>query len=225
MTIKNFANEKVWRIIPSRYPPIHLFERIAPKEEWDILIDIESLTNDRLRCAAGLISVVPQEDRVFGPGAGYIMAPFVYLNHDGSRFSNGTYGVYYAADSLNCAISETKYHRENFLKQTATPPIDLEMRSLTAILNGELFDISGKQPEYQNVYDPICYTASQKLAKNLKDERSDGIYYSSVRFPQGNCYAIFKPKLLSKCQQERHLIYRWNGKQIEHVLDIKERKM
>ena len=38
-----------WRIVPSRYPPIDLFERIAPPEDWEALAAVESLTNPRIR--------------------------------------------------------------------------------------------------------------------------------------------------------------------------------
>ena len=32
---------KTYRIIPTRYPPISLFERVADPEDWDALIEIE----------------------------------------------------------------------------------------------------------------------------------------------------------------------------------------
>jgi hypothetical protein len=61
-----------WRIIPSRFPPIGLFDR----EE------------------AGNLTLVPLEDRVSGPGTTPIMAAFTHLNPEGSRFSGGSFGVY-----------------------------------------------------------------------------------------------------------------------------------
>ncbi len=36
-----------------------------------------------------------------------VMAPFTHLNPKGSRFSDGSYGVYYAAKRLSTAIAET----------------------------------------------------------------------------------------------------------------------
>src|SRR5579872_1470221 len=58
-----------FRVIPSRYPTIHLFERVAENTDWDALYWIESLTNPRLRDEIGDIELVPREERVFGPGA------------------------------------------------------------------------------------------------------------------------------------------------------------
>lgn len=220
--VRAFIKQKIWRIIPSRYPPINIFERISKPEDFDALYLIESMTNDRLRNEIGKVSLVPVEDRVFGSGAGYVMAAFTHINLQGSRFSDGTYGVYYAGDSLHCAIIETKYHREKFLSYTDEQPMDVEMRVLTAELNGSLHDISGKKQEFPELYDIENYNISQQFAKELKEKGSLGIYYCSVRYEHGHCFAVFKPRLISKCKQERHLIYRWNGKSIDHIFEIKE---
>ena len=46
-----------FRVISSRYPPIHLFERVAAAEDWDALYWLESLTNSRLRDEVGEIEL------------------------------------------------------------------------------------------------------------------------------------------------------------------------
>ena len=71
-----------WRIVPSRFPPIDLFERIADPADWDALIELESLTNPRLRDEVGDIALVPAAERISGPGASAIMAAFTHLNPD-----------------------------------------------------------------------------------------------------------------------------------------------
>ena len=43
-----------WRIIPSRFPPIDLFERVADPVDLETIVALESLTNDRIRDAVGL---------------------------------------------------------------------------------------------------------------------------------------------------------------------------
>ena len=54
----------------------------------------------RLRQELGQLDLVPRERRISGPGTQPLMAAFTHLNPDGSRFSDGTYGVFYAARSL-----------------------------------------------------------------------------------------------------------------------------
>ena len=83
-----------WRIIPSRFPPIQLFERVTNPTDLEAIFELESLTNPRLRDEVGDIRLVPEGDRITGPGTSVIMAAFTHLNPQGSRFSDGTYGVF-----------------------------------------------------------------------------------------------------------------------------------
>ena len=79
-----------YRIIPSRFPPIGLFEKVADPDDLEAVFQIEAMTNDRLRDEVGILALVPPEDRVSGPGTTPIMAAFTHLNPDGSRFTDGT---------------------------------------------------------------------------------------------------------------------------------------
>jgi hypothetical protein len=208
-----------WRIIPSRFPPIDLFERIAPLEDWDALIEIESLTNPRLRDEVGEITLVPAADRVSGPGSSAIMAAFTHLNPAGSRFTDGTYGVFYASPDLQTAIAETRHHRERFLQETLQDPIHLDMRVYLTDLDADLHDIRGQQAVMSLVYHAENYAASQHLARTLRDAGSNGIVYSSVRREGGECAAVFRPRVLSNCRQERHLAYVWDGTRIRDIYE------
>ena len=76
-----------WRIIPSRFPPIELFERAVDPADLEAIYELESLTNDHLREEAGELQLVPSPDRIAGRGTSYIMAAFTHLNPAGSRFS------------------------------------------------------------------------------------------------------------------------------------------
>src|SRR5689334_10880632 len=84
------------RIVPSRFPPVDLFERVADPADLEAVIAVESLTNDRLRDEIGEIALVPPADRVVGAGASFLMAPFTHVNSGGSRFADGSFGAYYA---------------------------------------------------------------------------------------------------------------------------------
>jgi hypothetical protein len=211
-----------WRIIPSRFPPIELFERVADPEDLEAVFALEALTNPRLREEAGDISLVPPEDRISGPGASIVMAAFTHLNPDGSRFSDGSYGVFYAAHDLDTAIAETTYHRERFMRATAETRMELDMRVYLADLDGDLHDLRGRRAEYPLVYDGENYAASQHLARMLRQEGSNGIAYDSVRRDGGACAAVFRPRLLAKARQERHLCYVWDGEKIATVYEKRE---
>ena len=207
-----------WRIVPSRFPPIDLFERIADPADWDALIVLESLTNDRIRDAVGDIALVPMAERISGPGASVIMAAFTHPNPDGSRFSDGSFGVFYAGADLATAIAETKHHRVRFMRATNQPRMELDMRVYVVDLDGALHDISGLRTALPLVYHPDDYTAGQAMAARLRADGSSGIVYDSVRH-DGVCAAVFRPRCLTNPRQERHLCYVWDGRAITTVYE------
>lgn len=213
---------QAWRIIPSRYPPIQLYERLTPDPSvWDALIALEQLTNPRVRDEVGAIALVPPDQRVSGPGASYVMASFTHLNPKGSRFSDGSFGVYYAAANLETAIVETIHHFESFARAAGDSGREEDMRVLVSSVAADFEDVNQLPlTDRLRVLDPNDYSASQAFAKELRSAGSSGITYASVRHPGGECVAAFKPKAISlPIVQERHLRYRWNGTSVDRYFD------
>ena len=210
-----------FRVISSRFPPIHLFERVAGAEDWEALYWLESLTNPRLRDDVGEIELVPRDDRIFGPGASVIMAPFTHLNPEGSRFADDTFGAFYAAASLDTSIAETRYHREIFLRATRERPLELDMRTYLCDVAASFHDIRGKRDRMPDIYDPDSYVASQKLARSLKLAGSNGVVFDSVRHSGGQCLAVYRPRLVQNCRQGTHLRYVWDGERISQVYALR----
>jgi hypothetical protein len=98
----------------------------------------------------------------------------------------------------------------------------LEMRVVIADLNGRLHDIRGMQKKLPQVYSRTNYAASQELADRLVKDSSFGIAYDSVRHKGGQCAAVLRPPILSRCRQERHLIFEWDGKKVDKVYELHE---
>lgn len=211
-----------YRIIPSRFPPIALFEQVADPADLEAVFALEAMTNDRLRDQVGDLALVPEADRVSGPGTSAIMAAFTHCNPAGDRFTDGSYGAFYAGLTLETAIAETRYHRVRFMEATAEPAQELDMRVYLVDLGADLHDLRGRTAECPDLYDPESYAASQPFARRLRESGSDGIAYDSVRDQGGECAAVFRPKLLSNCRQERHLCYVWDGQAITTVYEKRE---
>ena len=210
-----------YRIVPSRFPPVGLFDAVADPEDLEAVFQVEAMTNDRLRDEVGEISLVPAEDRVSGPGTTPIMAAFTHLNPEGDRFTDGSYGVFYASLTIDTAVAETRHHRVRFLAATDEPAQDLDMRVSAVDLVADLHDIRGMQASNPTWYHPTRYAMSQELARGLRESGSDGIVYDSVRHDGGECAAVFRPRLLSNCRQERHLCYVWDGQAITMIYEKK----
>ena len=213
--------QRCYRLIASQYPPIYLFEDVASPEEFEALYAIQSLTNPRIQEEIGLINLVPKEERSYGtPGCGYVMAAFTHINPEGSRFSNGDYGIYYAAESISTAIAETIYHKEKFLYYTNEPAQELAMRSLIADFSGELVDLTLIDKTNHRVYASDDYRDSQLLGAQIKEQHKNGIFYHSTR-AEGFNFALLKPNMIHKCQQGAHFSYVWNGEKIISVYQKK----
>jgi RES domain-containing protein len=215
--IKRIRWSHAYRIVPSRFPPVGLFDRIADPADMDAVFAIEALTNPRLREEADALRLVPKGRRISGPGSTPVMAAFTHLNPEGSRFSDGSWGVFYAAHSVATAVEETVYHRERFLAATAEPACDIAMRCYRTSLDSKLHDLRGGWPA---VHDPDSYAASVALARQLREHGSNGLVYDSARHAGGECLAAFYPDVVAACVQAQHLIYRWDGARIAQVLEV-----
>lgn len=206
-----------WRIVPTRFPTVLLYDRVADPEDFDALYELEAMTNDRVRDEVGQIALVPARERLFGPGSGPIMAAFTHLNPQGSRFSDGSYGVFYAARHPDTAMAETRHHSARFLAATAEAPLWLQMRLYRVTIGGKVADLRGAARVMPAVLDADDYASSQAVGKRLRADGAAGLVYPSVRHAGGVCLAAFRTTLLRDCLHEAHLEYHWNGEAIDYI--------
>lgn len=214
-------SDRQYRIVPAHFPPIDLFEAILDPAELALAFEIESLTNDRLREQAGDIRFVAPRDRVSGPGSSPVMAAFTHTGNP-SRFSDGRYGVYYAARSITTAIAETRYHRQRFLQLTAEPSCEITMRTYVGRVLKPLHDVRG--PAYSELHHPDDYRPSQRFGARMRARHSWGLLYRSVRDRGGECIAALRPPAVSIPHQGPHLRYVWDGRmqRITDVLEVRQ---
>lgn len=213
-----------WRVIPARFAEELILRKVSDAEDLEPTSILEQMTSDRRRQEDDEVAFVPPRERVSGPGSRYIMAAFTYRNPDGSRFSDGVHGVCYAARTQATAVEETRHHRAVFMSRTKEGPMRLEMRVLTADLEGELHDARGLQKKHAAIYHRTNYSSSQALARELIKEGTLGIVYDSVRHKGGQCAAVFRPTALSRCRSAGLLAYDWNGEEISTVYELREYK-
>jgi RES domain-containing protein len=217
--VSHVAWKPSYRLIPSRYPTVGLYDAIADPADLDVVFAIEALANPRLRDEAGELRLVEPAERVSGPGSTPIMAAFTHLNPEGSRFSNGQFGVYYAAATFETAVVEVSHHRAVFLRRTREPAIDVDMRLITATVDADLHDIrspAGTASNYAEALAPEDYSVSQRVGRALRDLQSWGVCYPSVRHAGGECVALLRPRALRQARAAAHIALHWNGERITH---------
>ena len=206
--------QKSYRVVSSKYPPVNVFENIVGARQMEMAWYLEGLTNDRLRDESGVAPLIPQQDRLHAPGASIVMAAFTHIGRP-SRFSDGSYGVYYASRTLETAVRETVFHRANFLAATNEPACEIDMRAYVARPTKPMLDVRGLKDEA--LHDPNDYSAAQAFAKPLQESGEWGLIYRSVRHEGGECIAALKPQAVSIPIAGPALAYVWDGDRISKV--------
>jgi hypothetical protein len=215
-----------YRVIPTRFPAVNLFDRVASPKDFEALYALEAMTNDRLRTELGELDLVPADERCFGPGCGPIMAAFTHLNPSGSRFSDGSYGVFYCARERQTAIAETRYHSGLFLAATKEAPIRQQMRLYTVQAHGDVVDLRGERIDEAGLdtrlLDPDDYAFGKAFGRAVRAAGAPGIVYPSVRDEAGECLAALRTTMLRDCHHAAYLEYNWNGEAIDCVFELNQ---
>ena len=225
VTVTHIRWRTSFRLIPSRYPTVGLYDAIADPADLEVVFKIEALTNPRIRDEVGQLQLVPSTERVSGPGSTAVMAAFTHLNPEGSRFSNGSYGIYYAAHALETAVAEVSHHRAVFLARTAEPALDVDMRVITATVDAPLHDLRHARKHAAEWLDPDHYAAPQALGAQLRAAASWGVVFPSVRHQGGECVGLFRPKALRNAKPGAHIALHWDGQRITHWFEKRDPKL
>ncbi|MCP1496662.1 hypothetical protein J2Y86_001369 [Pseudomonas migulae] len=214
---------QAYRLVNSKFPPVALFDDVADADEFEVLYQIQELTNPRLKNEVGRLELIPRSDIPFGiPGCSYATAPFTHVNPAGSRFSDGRFGVLYLADTLETALAEVKHHQS--LYWSNVPDLNYE-RFVFRGLSCSFVDAGMKDATSiamtDPVYDPDDYTHSRRLGKLVKEAGCPGLRYNSVRMHGSHCWALMTPKPVLSVIQAAHYEMIWNG-QVTSVSQISE---
>lgn len=203
-----------YRIIRTIYPPVDLFEDIADPADWELLVSAEAKLNPRIRDKVGNLAMVPVARRITGPTASIAMGAFTHVSvHRASRFSDGSYGVWYCGDRFEVALAETAHHFQLFMQSTGEPPGDADYRVLTAAVVAQVEE-APSECMLESDWRP-----GQAFGRNVRARSLDGIVYPSLRYSLRFAAAIFWPDCLSlPITQSEHLRYRWDGTRMTHYL-------
>ena len=203
-----------YRIIRTIYPPVDLFEDIAEPADWELLVSAEAKLNPRIRDAIGNLALVPVNRRVSGATASIVMGAFTHVSTDRpSRFSDGSYGVWYCSDRVEVTLAETAHNFQRFMRATNEPPVDADFRLLSCTISGQI-----------EVAPAACLAADdwrpgQLFGQRVRSQGPDGVRYRSVRYPAGQAAGLFWPDCLTlPVVQAQQFRYRWDGTRMSHYL-------
>lgn len=192
-----------YRLIPSQFPPIGLFETVTRAADLEAVMELVGWTNDRL--VADRIQRLPEDQWVYGiANASIVMAAFLHVAPGGMRFNGPDLGAWYAADDLRTAAAEVGHHlrREAYARSVAT--MARTYRSYAANLIGDYLDIRGEESLRPDVYDATSYAASQVLGEEVRSSGGAGILYDSVRLKGGVAIVAHRPRNIQGVVQADH---------------------
>ena len=102
------------------------------------------------------------------------------------------------------------------MARTAEPPgWTSQFREIVLNVSGDLVDLRAAGAD--DLLDPDDYAPAQRFAAQVRASEADGIVYPSVRYPGGECVALFYPDCAAAPVQGRHLDYHWNGSAVDLV--------
>ncbi|HQZ13676.1 MAG TPA: RES family NAD+ phosphorylase [Devosia sp.] len=189
-----------FRLIPSRFPPIGLFDTVARAADLEAVMELAGWTNDRL--VAGRIDRLPRSEWVFGrPNASVVMAAFLHAAPEGGRFNGPDLGAWYAAADIVTAAAEVGHHLRRETVARGVPSMARAYRTYTARLAGAYEDIRGTHPE---AHAPDEYAAGQALGESERAAGGDGFVYDSVRHAGGSNVVAYRPGKVLEVTQAQH---------------------
>lgn len=194
--------DKTFCLIPSRFPPINLFETVSTADDLAAVMELEGWTNDRL--VAERVARLPRNEWVYGiPNASIVMASFLHAAPGGLRFSGRELGAWYASMALDTAIFEVAHHLRREAHRSGAKEMRGQYRTYSAMLDGFYEDIRGQQAVHPDLYDLIDYTAGQAFGEAVRCS-GDGIVYDSVRHVGGINVVAYRPRKIRDILQCEH---------------------
>lgn len=204
---------RAYRLVHSKFPPIAIFDDVASAEEFEQLYALQALTNPRMLSQAGSLERLPRVDIPFGiPGCSYATAPFTHVNPEGSRFSDGAFGMLYLGESMETAIAEVRYHQQVYWSGVADLRYErFVFRGLTVRFNeaGALDALA--LPRSDPIYSPTDYSAARVLGRSALAAKATALRFHSVRQPHGICWGLFTPRQVKSVVQTAHYEMIWSG--------------
>lgn len=206
-------NVRGYRLVNSKFPPIALFDDVANAQDFEILFHAQARTNPRILNELGRLDLIPVDEIPFGiTGCSYATAPFTHINPDGSRFSDGRFGVLYVADEMETAVAEVSHHQSRYWSKVQGLSFErFVFRGLSCrFTDASMHDATGIAMN-DPIYHDDDYSSAQMLGREAKRTKCAGLRYNSVRAPGHLCWALLTPSVVTSIIQTAHFEMIWNG--------------
>jgi hypothetical protein len=195
----------LYRNIVSLRVTENLFDDLSDNsDDWQAAISLEMISSPATFSQSNSIIHRPFEEAEWNEAIG-----FPFREWTRSRFSDGSFGVWYGSDALETTIFETVHHwRFRFLEDAGflVPGVRIERRVHLVQCDSAIIDLRSAAGKYPMLVDPTDYTLTQQLGSRLHREGHPGLVTNSARCA-GEVYAILNPAILSNPRPYCYLTY------------------
>ena len=133
--------------------------------------------------------------------------PFLARSWGGSRFSDGSFGVYYAGLELETCVDEVAHHQTRHLLDHGAPGMRIHLMAIRATVSGDFLDVRKGHPALHQ----SSHSVSRPFGIRAWKAGADGIAYRSVRRPGGECLAVFRRESILGCSRAGLVAFEWTG--------------
>ena len=207
-----------YRNIVSLRQSVSLMDSLADDEdEAHVLVEFE-MEHKPYQRVPPIIERDFEMAEIWGLVTEAINYPFEHPNR--SRFSDGSYGVWYGAETLETSIYETAHHyRENVLAAAhAQKESVVETKRMVMLVRcgSHLLDLRSHLATTPNLVHPTDYTCCQHTGRDVAHEGHPGLLNHSARREGGQVATVFQAQALSDPRNHCYLTYKLDvaGRQV-----------
>lgn len=162
-------------------------------------------------------SRTPIIDRPFEDATWFNAIDWPFRHWQSSRFSDGSYGLWYGSESVETTVYESAHHWYQGILTDAgfdRMRVIAERKVYSVVCTAAVLDFRGAAIAYPDLLHPSDYRFCQSVGARIHREGHPGLLTRSVRRPDGENLAVFNPGVLSNPRQNCTLTYRLDGDDI-----------
>jgi hypothetical protein len=128
-----------------------------------------------------------------------------------SRYTDGSHPAFYAARDATTAVTEKLHHDARWLRRHGFGPRSHAVELLRVTIAASVADARPLAAADSSFNDPDDYAVCQAFARAQIAAGADGVCYTSIRDPQGDCVALFKRSTVRGAAVHKTVSYEWDG--------------
>lgn len=208
------VDRDVARNIVSFREPQNVFDDLSERaDEWKVAEQVQDEVGLPMHRSKTPIIDRPFEDANWLNAIHWPHKNRQHTNNQQSRFSDGTFGVWYGSETIETTVYESAFHWYSGLLSDAgfeREVVVSERKIYSVTCEASLLDCRKAVSAFPELLHPSDYSFTHSVGARIHHEGHPGLLIQSVRRPDGENVAVFNPAVLSKPRVIGDLTYKLN---------------